>query len=150
MVEQSMPRTTLGELSLSEKLRMLRLHDEQKSTTFISMALNLPEELLLKTIQSRTVLESSEKKNINRRHLCLGDKIRVLHHLEINPNYNQIGIQFGVSRQSITRVKKSEDKILLQESQNIPNSVKRPLFAKFPAIDDELMEFLSLPSCCQQ
>ena len=143
MFEQSMPRTTLRKLSLSEKLRVLPLHDDQKSTTFISTTLNLSEELILETIQSRTVHEAPEKKNTNRRDLCLGEKIRVLHHLEIDPNYTQIGIIFGVSRQSIAGVKRSEEKILLQETQHKSNSVRRPLFAKCPAIDHELMDFLS-------
>ena len=51
MFEQSMPRTTLRKLSLSEKLRVLRLNDDQKSRQFTSTTLNLSEELVMETIQ---------------------------------------------------------------------------------------------------
>ena len=142
MVEQSMTLTTLRELSLSEKLRVLRLHDDRKFSTFISTTLNLSEELVLKTIQTRTVRESPDMKNTTRRNLCLGDKIRVLHYLEVNPNYTHVGILFGVSRQLIALSKNLRRKTPSRIA-TYAQFVWRPLFAKFPAIDDELMEFLS-------
>ena len=118
---------------------MLSLYDDQKSIRFISLS----EKLVLKTTQSSTVHESTEKKNTTRRNLCLGEKIRAVQRLEINPNYGHIGF-YSDYRGSQSHVsKKSEEKILLQELEHESNSVRCSFFAKLLATDNKLMELLS-------
>ena len=49
---------------------------------------------------------------------------------------------FGVSKFAVARVQKSEDRRLQQESLRIPHGVKRQLYARYPEVDESLMEFL--------
>ena len=48
------------------------------------------------------------------KNLCIGDKIRVPHHVQMNPNNTAVGQLFGVSRNAIARANKSKDTVLRQ------------------------------------
>ena len=47
-----------------------------------------------------------------------------------------------MSRQAIASVRKSKDTAFCQEELRKPQSVRRPLFASSPKIDQELMEHM--------
>ena len=56
-----------------------------------------------------------KKTSSTRKNLCIGDKIQVLHHVQMNPNNTAVGQLFGVSRNAIARANKSKDTVLRQE-----------------------------------
>ena len=71
-----------------------------------------------------------------------GGKIRILHYIKKKHSDTEIGMKFGVLRFAVACVKNAGVEIQKQEMKGCPYSVEHPLYAKYPEINAELIEFM--------
>ena len=95
-----------------------------------------------KIMETRNQYETPDTTSVSRKNMTLGDKIRVLHYIKKKQSYREIGRRFGVPQFAIARVKNAEAQIEAQELKSCPYSAKPSLYAKYPEIDAELVEFM--------
>ncbi len=74
--------------------------------------------------------------------LNLADKIHVLHYLDTVPNYTVVTRVFRTTLFKIARTKKQKTQIIPETGNATPITIKRPLRARYPVIDSEVMSFV--------
>lgn len=114
-MSHSETRNASSQLTLSEKLHVIRLHDELKSTTSIANDLNITEPVITEILQARVIHESFQKNLFCTEELMHGSQSTSTPLSRMNPNDKAVGHIFRVSRYAITRTRKSKDTVLPRE-----------------------------------
>ena len=68
--------------------------------------------------------------------MTIEDKILFLHYIDKEKIRNKIASDFKVHPRTISRISKKRTELIEQDRNGVPKDIKRPLYARFPAIEN--------------
>ena len=77
-----------------------------------------------------------------RNNLQLGDKVRILHLYQVHKNQSKLARIWKVYRKKVKSIHDKHLSILACEANGTPLTVKRPLYAKHPAVEADVINFI--------
>lgn len=134
---------SIQDILLSEKLSVIRSVDEGRNYAEIAQEFNVSTETIALVYRSRERYETLTSQPQQRHDLGLSDKLKVAHKMELFKNVTKVGRICGIGRKTVSRIYKKKQVWLEQENMRVPIGVKRPLYARYPAIDAEVVEFVN-------
>ena len=129
-------------LTYGEKLLILRQCESGITRSSIANQLSTTETVVEKVLDLRERLERVRERGKVRKNLTLEDKLLVLHYIDKEKLGTKIASMFKVHPRTISRITKKRTWLIEQDRRGVPKDIKQPLFAKFPAIDSVVIEFI--------
>ena len=122
----------MDELRLNQKLQVLRMVQVGITHQAIANQFSTSPDNLAHILHRWSDLEHLDTSEPQGRNLTLGDKIRVLHRMDIHKNQSLVGRICKIHRKTVKNILDSRSRIITEEAKEIPISVKRPLKAMYP------------------
>ena len=129
-------------LRFSQKLQILRMDKAGITHQAIANQFEVSPAKVAAVISTRSSLERFETEAPMRRNLTMRDKIRVLHPMDMHQNQSQVGGICKIHRKTVKNVLLNRTKLLADEAKGIPSTIKRPLRARFPDVEADVLEFI--------
>ena len=129
-------------LTYGEKLLILRQCESGITTSSIANQLSTTETVVVKVSDLRERQEIVREKGKVRNSSTLEDKLLVLHYIDKGKLRTKIAFMFKVRPRTISRISKKRACLIEQDRKRVPKDIKRPLYAKFLAIDSVVIEFI--------
>ena len=133
----------MSDLHLSDKLHVIRMVDDGITPQAVANQFDVTVDKVLSIMQTRHTLESMDKSPSKRFNLSLGDKLRVIHMMDIHKNQTTVGRICKIHRRTVKNVLDKRESILSADIKGIPTNVKRPLKAKYLAVDNAVIDFIN-------
>ena len=102
--------------------------------------------LMSKPYYDRKLNWKNQEDREQSKNLELGDKLRILHQYQVHKNQSQVARICKVHRKTVKSIHDKRILILADEANGIPFTVKRPLYAKYPAVEADVIDFIKYVS----
>eukprot|EP00171_Calliarthron_tuberculosum_P023727 IDg23727t1 len=132
----------LSQLSLGDKLSILRFLDEGNTVQEASATFNLDATSVTQIKNTRHFLEGIVSTNSRRRNLTLGDKLKVLHFIDKENSIKQAADKYSVSTRTVRRIVNARTTLVEMDSAGSPIGVRRPLKGRLPGVECAVTEFI--------
>ena len=129
-------------LKLSQKLHVLRMVKAGITPQATGSQFGIELDEVEGIVRSEATLLTMTTPEASRNNLTLGDKLCVRHLLDLHRNKSQVSRICKVHRKTVKNIEIKRAKLLADEANGIPLSVKRPLYAKYPALEADVIDFI--------
>ena len=121
-----------GPLTLAQKLEIITAHNNGSSLAGLSSDHSVDE----------SVIECILTQSPRRRHLQLGNKLRLLHLLDIGFGPTELCAELEIFHSTIYRLNRNREKLVAMDKNRINVIEQRYLYAKQPVIEQYVTEFV--------
>ena len=128
-------------ITFFDEIQILSLSHAGESTIHVSQQLGYSVRTIEKVIPSKNCITKCRTPKTSRRFLELGDKIRVICRFQCGEGPKDIQKEFKISPRMFRRIVLQKEDCLQQAQKGSSLTIKRKLFAAYPAVDAELEKF---------
>ena len=132
----------ISDLNLGERLHVLRMTDSGIMFQAVANQFETSVSTVAVIVQSRSWLKNFCNPQTARHNLALNENIKLLHNQEKHRNATLVGSRFKGRRKTLMHHWMNREKILDMVRREHTGQVKRPLKAKHPEIDNEVVDFI--------
>ena len=129
-------------LKLSQKLHVLRMVKAGIAPLGTRNEFGIEHDEVERIVRSEVKLLTMTTAESSPNNLTLGDKLRILHLLDVHRNKSQVSRICKVHRKTVKNIESKRAKLLASEENGIPLSVKRTLYAKYRAVEADVIDFI--------